>query len=318
MKLLAALGKGIGGAIFTLALAGIVIAAALGQFTAYDNLKPITVGLIEQGYASFEEPTAETRSVYNLIKGQCDAQGGQGVISIPYGAQQVTVDCADLNGTTEADAGRVVLLSLLKSDCAGKESIELETQALAQFEAEAVTPTLKCADVAAATPQNIVSVVAGSTFDSIYNRPVVGCEGTIGFVTCLQQRMANPPELAQLLLTSRANQFFNGLQTLAFIGVAIGVALLALSIRRVSGVLKSVGVSSIIVGAGYFVTNITRSLLPPVPQEAAALVQPVLDSLLGTMQQMFLYIFVAGIVLTAAGFVLGFAAKTKKKMPEFI
>jgi len=196
-------------------------------------------------------------------------------------------------------------VSALKERCSGiggKENLEVDlSEPIGQVQ-------LKCADVLAIKSDEFPELLSRAVFDKIYYKKYP-CD----FLQCVKMLRGN--ERFAIFLTEVANEFFASLIIpLAAISV-FGVVLIAVSIRNLYEIAKSIGISCVFIGIPFFllplIQNVANSLIP---SGQAAEIQPIITKIFESMKMNFLVVFAAGIALTIIGFVGGYFQKKSKKL----
>lgn len=172
--------------------------------------------------------------------------------------------------------------------------------------------TLRCADVAAtASPQEFYDLAAIGFFDAIYYKKYA-CD----FISCMTQLPED--EAPFVLISAHANSFFKQVLIWTAAGIVVGLALVAVAIRRPFGIAKAVGIEMIISGAvAYAGMSVIKGMVPvQAAQAATGVLAQLLNGLLSTLSNSFVIVLAIGIVLAVVGFAglrLGKAGKEKKK-----
>jgi hypothetical protein len=178
----------------------------------------------------------------------------------------------------------------LMARCAGRESMNL-----AEVFEGAPDVTVGCADAVAATSgAELVQLAAAAMFDAIYYKRYA-----CAFLDCVTT--LPDEEKAMVLASAHANAFFKDATMGAVILALVGIALIAVAIRRPFGIAKAVGIAMTIVGIVTYVgMNVAKGMLPA--EVAGGAIGPIVQGLIGTMLSGFLFVLGAGIILAATGF----------------
>lgn len=182
----------------------------------------------------------------------------------------------------------------------GKDAVNL-----AEISPGSPNATMKCSDVSAiATPQEFVQYVTEGMFDVTYYKNY-SCD----FISCMSQ-LPDSEKLA-LVVSAHANAFFKQVALWAAVCMIIGLAITAIAIRKLFGILRAVGIEMAIAGAiSYLLISFERSMIPPAMSlEITAFINNIIDTLIAG----YLYVLVIGIVLAVIGIVGGRFLKRKEK-----
>lgn len=167
------------------------------------------------------------------------------------------------------------------------------------------TITINCSQIKSSAPQDLVKIVATSAFDKIYYKKY-DCE----FLQCLQQE--DGMEKYTVILSPVTQQFFKNIFNYLLFALVVSGIILFASIEGVVGRIKAFGSCFIAVGLSYFFIPATKNLVP-IPAEAKAFAEPIINQMLDPLGTKLLIIFVIGVVLTATGFIIEHRQKRGSK-----
>ncbi len=165
---------------------------------------------------------------------------------------------------------------------------------------------LNCNDVRNSDKTQLKSLITTAVVDTAYYK-----DFSCSFIDCV---MKGDPENLSVVVSSEGNEFYKSLQTYAWMGTVLGLALLVLSTETWDGRLKGAGFNLVFVGlpflfVGYFQSSLT-SLIPP---ELEAAANPIIESLMSSLKDKFMIVLGIGVASVAAGYALGFYLSRKKK-----
>jgi hypothetical protein len=189
-----------------------------------------------------------------------------------------------------------VMLDALRQQCQGKDTIE--------FSQGDTTVMIDCSDIME-EGADVRDIIATSMFDELYYKQY-DCD----FIECMVSGEFT------VIASAQGNSFFQNAQ-IVFIAVsALGAAIIIALTETWPGRLKTLGIQMIFIGIAYFIMDIVIPMVLPnfVPTtEAGAVAQAMslVDSITQSMKMYFLCFFVAGAVLTAAGYAWGYMDKRK-------
>jgi hypothetical protein len=167
--------------------------------------------------------------------------------------------------------------------------------------------TFSCSELNQTKPSDVPKKITKNLFDGIYYKKY-----NCNFIQCIIQE--NGINKYLLFLSLKAYNFFDSLKIYSIIGIAVSVALIAVSIRTWYGAAKAIGSSCLISGIPFFILfffkePIIEKLVAVKRQEAVQVVTKIFES----ASYIFLVVLIVGILLTALGFVGGYLAKKKTK-----
>lgn len=167
------------------------------------------------------------------------------------------------------------------------------------------TISINCSQVKSSAPQDLVKIVAASAFDKAYYKKY-DCE----FLQCLQQQ--DGMEKYAVILSPVTQQFFKNIFNYLLVALVVSGIILFVSIESVVGRIKSFGSCFLAVGLLYFMVPATKNLVP-IPSEAKAFAEPIINQMLDPLGTKLLIILVVGVILTAVGFVIEYRQKRGSK-----
>ena len=177
----------------------------------------------------------------------------------------------------------------IKDNCVNSDKVEID------IGGEKIS--LDCTDIRNVDENNLGSVIAGQFLGKVYYKQY-SCD----FISCL---FSGESSTLTILLSKKANDFFKQIQIYSWIATALVGAALFFLIETWSARLKNFGITFIFVGFPFFLINYIKDiLLRAVPQNLLAAVGPLVDSLFKPVAQTYLVIFIAGVALVAASFVI--------------
>ncbi len=188
--------------------------------------------------------------------------------------------------------------AMLLEGCRMVESIELPLGAQ--------NISLSCKDVRESTPQTLITLIGGNTFDAFYYKKY-----SCSFIECLKQ----PGQEKLLVLFSlKAHEIFRNIQIYLWGFTAVSLIILLVSIDTWQKRLKNLGWSLIFVGLPVVLFKYLKNLLlPPIPANLENLVNPIINKLVDSLSKSFLIVLIVGIVLLMCGYLLEFYLKKKIK-----
>jgi hypothetical protein len=168
---------------------------------------------------------------------------------------------------------------------------------------------LKCSDISATAATDLPELISNATFDKIYFKKY-----NCSFIQCFQLQ---GEEKFLFLMSEQANEFFE--KAIIYLGLATTLSLFILvaATETWSGRFKAVGTSLVFIGISYFLMPLIEGYAASqLPQQMSAKAGSILSQIFDSISGNLLIIFIAGIILTTVGFVLGYLSKrkeTKKK-----
>jgi len=199
--------------------------------------------------------------------------------------QQINMTSQQLNSTLAAFS------QLCRTS--GNETIHVESLAL------------KCSDVYATTSENLPELIGSATFEKTYFKKY-----DCSFFQCIT---LPGQEKFVFLMSEQANVFFKNIIIYLAAAVVISGIVLIVAVETWPGRFKAVGFSLIFVGAADVVIFLMKGVLfQGLPQQAIQQASPAINQILDSISSMYLLILVAGVILTAIGFILGYLSKMKK------
>ncbi|MBI5872086.1 hypothetical protein HZB88_03285 [archaeon] len=156
--------------------------------------------------------------------------------------------------------------------------------------------TLDCSDVNKSAPEGLMGLIENAMFDNIYYKKY-----DCSFIECLQKP---DQEKFSVIISSEAHSFFTGLQNFLFLISGVGLVMMLVSIETWWNRLKAAGVSLLSIALPFFVLILLKDRILPVSGDVKTAVAPIIDQLFGSMSDIFLVMLIAGVVLTAGGYIL--------------
>jgi len=308
-KILRGVSRVAGGALFGLFLAALIGQVAFVQLTDASTLRPIVTQTLSP------QITAQLQS-QDLIQAHGQAvqlctQGQQlniTTFTLTLGGEQLTFNCQ-----TDIIANNATTFALLASQKVLVASCDRTGGQTTTLSYANQSVTLNCAAVRAATPQQVPDLVLAAGFDSIYSKSYPACSGLKGLVfNCLMKIQSLPDDQKTFIISKQANDTIKNVTNYIYAGMIAGLALIVYSIRTWHKILRNVGVTLLIAGVPYFFIGSFKSLVP-LPAGLSQAITPIVDSIFSALSQYFLYAFVIGVALTAAGYVGKFFFAKKEK-----
>ena len=167
--------------------------------------------------------------------------------------------------------------------------------------------TIRCADVAAAGgPDELRQILAAGVFDYVYYK-----DYACGFFDCLSQ--LHDQELAMMMVSGHAHEFFKSMMALSVAGIMAGLALMAYGIRRLFPVVRAVGIEMSIAGAASLAVSKVAEGAVPVEAAVNEAIAPLISGLFDTLSGGFAVVLAVGVVVAAAGFIGSRGRKEKRR-----
>ncbi len=170
---------------------------------------------------------------------------------------------------------------------------------------------LDCNDIRNSDKSQLPNLIAGSLVDSIYYREF-GCDFS-NLLQCAQSPGNTLEGSPIFFISNEANQLYKQSVTWMWVGTALGLLVLLVSIETFAGRIKGVGWNLIIASFPVLVLNNVQSFLPTVPSQVSDIVKPVIDNLISSLSTMFIIVFAIGIAFLVAGYGLQFYQSKKQK-----
>ena len=169
--------------------------------------------------------------------------------------------------------------------------------------------SLECSVVSNSTEETILDNAVGVLFQKTYYKDY-GCD----FMTCVSSGETGG---GLLFLSSSSNTFFRNTMGIA-VALSIIFALLVVGASETwDGRLKALGITLLIDGIPFFFVGSIKAFIPNIEGPLGNVVSTFLDKVIAIMAFNFQIVFFAGVLITIAGFILGFAIKGKAgKTPE--
>jgi hypothetical protein len=194
-----------------------------------------------------------------------------------------------------------VMLDTLRQQCQGQDKIE--------FPQGDTTIMIECSDIME-EGADVRDIIATSMFDELYYK-----QYECGFIECLTSGEFT------VIASAQGNSFFQNTQIIFIAVSALGAAMIIAFTETWPGRLKTLGIQMIFIGIAYFLIDIVIPMVLPnfVPTtEMGAVTQAMslVDSITQNMKMYFLCFFIAGVVLTAAGYAWGYMENKKKGVKQ--
>ncbi len=158
---------------------------------------------------------------------------------------------------------------------------------------------LNCSDVKDADRTQLKSAITIAVVDGFYYKKF-DCK----FIDCIK---SGGLENLLIVATNEGNQFYKSLQIYLWVGTAVGLALLLVSIETWVGRLKGVGWNLAVTGFPFVFFKYVKAIpLPSIPAETQSFASPIIDSLLTSLGNKLMIVFVVGVIFLVAGYGLGF------------
>ncbi len=173
-------------------------------------------------------------------------------------------------------------LSSMQAECKGKESVNLDVAG--------DTLVLKCSDIATGDPDVIKKVVADQFFEKVYN-----ANYDCSLVECFTKE-------PMFIISSAMNSLlFKYMVLMSILSLVTGIVLF-IAASGLTGKLRSLGVSFIVVGLQFIAVFLVR-----VPKSNIG--STIVQNLLGFIFINFLVFFVLGCILFISGLLIGILTK---------
>ncbi|TAL47018.1 hypothetical protein EPN87_03855 [archaeon] len=186
-----------------------------------------------------------------------------------------------------------------KQQCQGRNTISAPVQG--------INLTVKCSDIISATPQDVPNIVADSIVEQTINK-TYSCEP----VSCLMTLQGS--DRAFYIFSSAFNDFLKMIVNVLWVATALSGAGYWFAMQGLPSRLKGFGITLIVVGIPYFITNfLLASMIPLMLPPQLSSIQPIISQMIGQMSNNFLYALIAGVALLVGGITLGLLTKRKKK-----
>ncbi|MCX6820463.1 MAG: hypothetical protein NT016_00710 [Candidatus Aenigmarchaeota archaeon] len=283
MSLTRSAGKFVGGILFSLALALAITAAGLADFTARGNAIPFFTNILGP-YA--------TATIRQSVQGVDNYAQRQDVLAMCEGREALQSGAVDMSSV-------------------GGGSLQISISC-----PELIAATEYSPDVAATVGNLTAKAVANALYDYNY---------TCGFVDCMQQGRL------LVVMSAEGNAFFLFVQPVLAIITAAGAVMLLAANENWAARLKSIGTHTAMVGVAYFILTFGKSYMisAMVPSSAKAQlatagidIGAMVDSVVGPMNDMLLYTFVAGVAIVAAGYIIAWRwpekARVQPQQPQSV
>jgi len=179
----------------------------------------------------------------------------------------------------------------LTAQCVGKESVEMDL-------GESQKVVLKCSDVLVTKKEDLPKLFLNKIFDNIYYK-----EYNCDFIKCLQN--SDQKGIATLLVSKKANEFFNQATIYLVVGTVVGLLLILASLKTWSGRLKTIGITCVSVGIFFLAIPLLKNyFIQQVSTDVSGL-GGALDVVMNMFYEKLLIVFVTGVVLVIVGFLIG-------------
>jgi len=265
MGMVRGLAKALGKVVFSVALTLAIVAVGLAEFTSHDSI----VALLQ--------------SVLGPQLAESMRSGSAGM---------------------SADEAREVIAGL----CEGKDSMQGPSFDLGQFGGGGgLNVSVDCAELKAATANatDVTGVVGTMLVEAVVDG-IYYSEYSCDFVDCLRQGRL------LVVMSEKGNQFFASVRTLLIAASAASAVVIIASCESWPERLKALGVPMLFVGVSYVILTFGKgyvlSTLPADAQSGLAAAGIDIGTIVGKaiepMMGMLLALFVAGAVLTVAGYIM--------------
>jgi len=169
------------------------------------------------------------------------------------------------------------------------------------------TISLNCTSIMEEQPQNVLQGIAATIFDQIYYR-----QNSCDVIQCIMQSSGNGRFL--VLITDAGNKFFNSLIIPSIAAVIVGISVIAVSIRKWHGILKSVGITFIFVGISVLIFPFLDAYMQKlVPQDQASTFTQIMSTVYDPLKSELIIILVVGIMITIIGYIGAYLEKGGKE-----
>lgn len=198
-----------------------------------------------------------------------------------------------ISSAMERQAGNMTNLStalqgyqtLLLTQCQGKESIKIDNFPIVQ------NLTVNCSDIAKSKPEDIIKLLAANAFDTLYYKKY-----DCSFLECIQKQQFGA------ILSPLSDSFLRSAILYLILGTIVSGAIMAFLIRKIGSILKNIGICLIIIGIPFFLMPSFKKFIPA---QMASFISPITDSVFASLSTNLMYILIAGVALTVAGFLMG-------------
>jgi hypothetical protein len=171
--------------------------------------------------------------------------------------------------------------------------------------------SLNCTDVKNSQSSDITHLISKNLFYQIYYKKY-----DCNFIDCIkglafQQNSSDMQnQQFQVILSSKANEFFSNNQLLLIVGIAVGLVLIVISVRVWYNILKVIGVTLLFVGITYLLIPFVKTQIAHIaPQQGDF--SAIVDLLFAPIMTILRNILILGIVLTVIGYASAFLLKPK-------
>ena len=186
----------------------------------------------------------------------------------------------------------------LKSQCVNKESTSLQLGE--------TSVKIDCSTLANTKAKDLFNLVSANLFDSIYNKSY-SCD----FLECIRQ---TGNDRLLVLVSQHANNFLKSIQLALWALAGIGALLMYFSLDTMQGRLKTFGSNLAFSGGSYLIlTYATNYLIPSQLLPGNIKLDSIINNLFGKLTNYFIIIFIVGILLLLAGYLIG-KKKVKKRI----
>jgi hypothetical protein len=190
-----------------------------------------------------------------------------------------------------------MILVTLRQECVGKESVQLPLR-------EDYSITVVCSRVNE-PGANMRDIISTAVFDEMYYKKY-----DCNFIDCLRSGDFT------VVASAYGNQFFRSVQILMVVAAAVGVVLILACEETWPKRLRSIGLNMLFSSIPFFVIEVVLpTLIQNISPETSMLGSGQLNEMMGElfapMSMYFIYLLVAGIAMTVAGFAWGYLEKRK-------
>jgi len=174
--------------------------------------------------------------------------------------------------------------------------------------------SLKCEDVKTSSSSNISHLISKSIFNQTYYKKY-----DCNFVACIMQlnvenvnvQDTQSNQKFEIILSQKAYDFFSGNQIPLVVAIAVGIVLVAVSVRVWYKIFKIIGVTLLLVGITYFFIPLIKTVVGA--KFVGADVTSVIDALFVSISGALTFCLIAGVALTAIGYISAYLLEKPKE-----
>jgi hypothetical protein len=277
MSILRGVGKGVGGVLFTTFLVSLIFLIGIVQLTEYENMKSVFT------------------DIFNM---EISGLGGQ------IGLGEGVIEQAETEMTEEEMME--IYQEILRS-CEDKDVLEIsisEAGEMASIDCDVVRSGAERIE-SEGIKSVIKNIAAAALFDNIYYK-----EYSCGLLDCMQTGEIG------FMLSAQGHESFKRMQLYLIVGIVAGAVIILASAETWPSRLKGLGWPLVLTGISYFFMGFAKSFINsklPNTEQVGFDMMPIVDKMLAPMMNIFLIVLVAGIALTAGGYVLVYKEKEGKE-----